>query len=538
MTNTSDRPRGWTRTDNDRVEDALRRGATRRDLLRMFAASGMAVAVAGPLALGASRAHAQTPQTGGAIRVAINATSTGDTLDPARAAQQADFLRLNMFYNKLVWLDHQLSPQMELAQSIDSDDAQTWTITLRPDIAFHNGKTLNADDVVFSLTRHKDPELGSQANVFAAQMSEITKIDDLAVRIVLDRPNADLRAILGLHHFSIIADGTTDFSTANGTGAFTCELFEPGIRSVARRNPDYWRQGGFVDSIELFGIPDTGARTNALMSGDVQIATTMDSASTRLLDTRGGMTVMMTPDSNYTNLNLRMSMDPASNADFVAGMKHIINRETIDKAVLRGFGAIHNDQPIQRSSHYFNDQIAAPAFDPDRAKHHFDRAGLGGTRIPIVASEAAKFSIDMASIIQADAANVGVNFDVQRVPSDGYWSAYWLKAPIHFGNINARPTPDTFFSLLYTSDAKWNESDYKSEAFDKLATEARATLDDARRAEIYGAMQGMVASEAATIIPAYLFSADAMTDKVQGITPHAMGMLQGFGFSETVWLQS
>ncbi len=44
---------------------------------------------------------------------------------------------------------------------------------------------------------------------------------------------------------------------------------------------------------------------------------------------------------------------------------------------------------------------------------------------------------------------------------------YWLKAPVHFGNINPRPTPDILFSLLYASNAPWNESQYKSEKFDK-----------------------------------------------------------------------
>ena len=70
-----------------------------------------------------------------------------------------------------------------------------------------------------------------------------------------------------------------------------------------------------------------------------------------------------------------------------------------------------------------------------------------------------------------------MNLDVQRVPSDGYWSKYWLKAPIHFGNINPRPTPDILFSLLYKSAAPWNETQYKSQKFDKIVIEARGTLD-------------------------------------------------------------
>ncbi|TIQ24586.1 MAG: ABC transporter substrate-binding protein, partial [Mesorhizobium sp.] len=82
---------------------------------------------------------------------------------------------------------------------------------------------------------------------------------------------------------------------------------------------------------------------------------------------------------------------------------------------------------------------------------------------------------------------------------------------VHFGNINPRPTPDILFSLLYASNAPWNESQYKSEKFDKLLIEARGSLDQAKRKEIYGQMQGMIAEEAGTIIPAYISNVDALS---------------------------
>ncbi len=108
-----------------------------------------------------------------------------------------------------------------------------------------------------------------------------------------------------------------------------------------------------------------------------------------------------------------------------------------------------------------------------------------GQPIPVVTSEAANSAIDMAMVLQQAGQGIGMNFDIKRVPSDGYWSNYWLKAPMHFGNINPRPTPDILFSLLYASSAPWNESQYKSEKFDRLLLEARGSLDQARRKLIY-----------------------------------------------------
>ena len=52
------------------------------------------------------------------------------------------------------------------------------------------------------------------------------------VEVTLASPNADLPTILSMHHFMIVADGTTDFSSGNGTGAFTCKQFTPGERSI------------------------------------------------------------------------------------------------------------------------------------------------------------------------------------------------------------------------------------------------------------------------------------------------------------------
>lgn len=144
-------------------------------------------------------------------------------------------------------------------------------------------------------------------------------------------------------------------------------------------------------------------------------------------------------------------------------MKSIVNREQIVKAALRGLGEVGNDQPVPPMSPYHNPDLKPKAFDPEKAKFHFEKAGVNGQSIPVITSDAANSAIDMAMIIQASAAEIGVKLDVQRVPADGYWSNYWLKAPIHFGNINPRPTPDILFSLLYASDAPWNESQYKSE---------------------------------------------------------------------------
>jgi peptide/nickel transport system substrate-binding protein len=131
-----------------------------------------------------------------------------------------------------------------------------------------------------------------------------------------------------------------------------------------------------------------------------------------------------------------------------------------------------------------------------------------------------------------------MNLDVNRVPADGYWSNYWLKAPVHFGNINPRPTPDIIFSLLYAKTAKWNESQFMSDKFDSMMLEARGSLDEAKRIEIYGDMQAMIANQAGTAIPVWRSSVDAMSSKLKGMVANPLGNMMGYNFSEYVWLDA
>ncbi|MCO6179776.1 ABC transporter substrate-binding protein [Ciceribacter sp. RN22] len=535
----SDKITNWTRNDDAMVEDAIRRGATRRELLHMMLAGGVALS-AGGLVLGrASNAIAATPTKGGHLKAAGWSSSTADTLDPAKASLSTDYVRCCALYNRLTFLNKDGITEMELAESIKTADAKVWTVKLRSGVTFHDGKTLSSADVVFSLKRHLDPDVGSKVNSIAKQITGIKAVDPLTVEITLANPNADLPTILAMHHFMIVQDGTTDFSKGIGTGAFKVESFQPGVKSIFVKNPDYFKAGGAnIDSFEYFAISDDTARVNALLSGDVHLAASITPRSMKLVESQPGFVLSQTTSGNYTDLNIRLDMEPGSKADFIQGMKYLINREQIRKSVLRGLAEVANDQPISAANIYHNAELKAKAYDPEKAKFHFEKSGLLGQSIPIVASDAATASVDMATIVQQAGSEIGMKFDIQRVPSDGYWSNYWLKAPVHFGNINPRPTADILFSLLYASDAPWNESQYKSEKFDKMLVEARGSLDEAKRKTIYGEMQVMVAEEAGTVIPVYISNVDAISGKLKGLEANPLGGQMGYAFAEYVWLEA
>ncbi len=521
------------------IRSLVQKGATRRDVMSWLMAAGMGVASAGSVASYATRALAETAKKGGRLRVAGAGTSTADTVDPAKQSFSTDYARCNMFYNGLTSLDGKLAPQLALAESIENDKATVWTIKLRKDVTFHDGKKLTADDVVYSLNRHKDPAVGSKAKSLADQITAVKATGPNEAQITLSAPNADLPVVLGTFHFLIVKDGTTDFSTAVGTGPYRCQEFKPGVRSIAVRNDGYWKPGQpYLDEIEFIGIPDESARVNALLSGDVHMIAAVNARSAGRISSTPGYQIHETKSGNYTDLVMRVDTAPTQNADFVLAMKYLFDREQMRSAIVRGFAVLGNDNPIDPTNRFYNSELPQRPYDLDKAKFHFQKAGIGNTAVPITVSPAADNSVEMALLLQQAGQKIGLNLDIQRVPADGYWTNHWMKHPLGFGNINPRPSADILFTLFFKSDAAWNECGWKNAKFDQLLAAARAETDEAKRKQMYWDMQTIVHEGSGIGIPMFLSLIDGLSSKVKGLGSIPLGGLMGYNFAENVWLEA
>ena len=524
---------------SDRIVEDLHRGVSRRDVMKTLLAGGMLASTAGGLLTHAGNAYAQTPKKGGRIRVAVGAGSTADTLDPAKGGNIADYVRHFMFYSRLTSIDNKLTPQMALAESITTKDGALWTVKLRKDVRFHDGKPLTSADIVYSLMRHKNPATASKAKAVAEEFEEIKAIGPLELQIKLNSPNVDLPALLGTAHFSIIKDGTTDFTTAIGTGPYKCKEFKPGVRSISVRNDDYWVPGKpYLDEIEYFSIPDEAARVNALLSGDVHLINGINPRSAPTVTASPDYTLYESKTGHYTDIILRDNLGPVKNPDFVLAMKYMLDREQILKVAMRGFGILGNDQPVQPSSRYYHAGLPQRTMDLDKAKFHLQKSGMAGMTLPVVASTAANGSVDIAQILQLSAQKVGLNLDIKRMPADGYWSNHWAKHPMSFGNINPRPTVDLMFTLFYKSDSPTNVSGWKNEKFDQLLDAARGETNEAKRKQMYADMQVMVHEQCGVGIPMFINSIDGFTNKLKGYNGHPLAGLMGYTFAENVWLDA
>jgi len=416
---------------------------SRREFVGRLAALGLTAAVS-PALLNPV-AQAATPKPGGRLRLGLAGASTTDSLDPGTLPDMMPQLINRQLRNGLVEVDYKGDPLPELAESWDaSPDAATWTFKLRRGIEFHHGKTLDAEDVVFSINYHRGKDSKSAAKGVVDPIKDIRTDGKYTVVFTLQGGNADFTYIMSDYHLTIVPAGTTDFEKGIGTGPYTLVSHEPGVRALARRNPNYWKAGrGHFDEVETIGINDVTARTNALQTGQIDAMNRCERKTVRLLEKVPGIQVIKSNGTKHYTIPMMSTVAPYDNNDVRLALKYAIDRAQLVKTVLRGYGTIGNDHPIGQNQRFYAAQVPQREYDPDKAKYHMRQAGLQGHTFKLHVSNAAfGGAVDAAVLYKEHASKAGIQIEVVQEPADGYWSNVWMKKPWTF----------SFWScLLYTS---------------------------------------------------------------------------------------
>ena len=505
--------------DRDLALKMVRRGVTRREFMGWMMAAGATATAAGSVFTGARDAWAATPKRGGKLTFAIDVHGPEDTLDPALYLATIDYFRGRMFYGSLVRLKDDLSWEPELAEMVDSNaDATEWTFKLRKGVEFHNGKEMTADDVLYSMNRHLGADSVSSGATLVNMIESWEKVNEHEVRAKLGSPNADLPTALGTFQFKIIQDGWTDFSTTVGTGPYKVKEFKPGVRAIGVNFENYWGEGGYLDELEHFAIGDPVARVNAFLSGDVDAISAIPPKSIPTIEAAEGKELWSVESGQFINIAARLDMAPSNNPHLIKAMQYLMDRERVVRGVLKEQGSLGNDQPI--GPVYFDHcaEIPQRELDPDKAKFHLEKSGIGSTPIEIPVAEVATGVVEQALILQREAKKIGLNVEVKKVVTDGYWSSVWMVAPFCVVRWNMRPTANMMLRLAYHSKAKWNESFWKNEQFDQMLDDVLSVTDPAVRKQMYCDMQTMVHETGGTILPAHLNYIDAAASYVKGLT--------------------
>ncbi|MEE9147328.1 MAG: ABC transporter substrate-binding protein [Candidatus Tectomicrobia bacterium] len=509
---------------------------SRREFVGRLAALGLTAAVA-PALLNPV-AQAATPKPGGRLRLGLAGASTTDSLDPGTLPDMMPQLINRQLRNGLVEVDYKGDPLPELAESWDaSPDAATWTFKLRRGIEFHHGKTLDAEDVVFSINYHRGKDSKSAAKGVVDPIKDIRTDGKYTVVFTLQGGNADFTYIMSDYHLTIVPAGTTDFEKGIGTGPYTLVSHEPGVRALARRNPNYWKAGrGHFDEVETIGINDVTARTNALQTGQIDAMNRCERKTVRLLEKVPGLQVIKSNGTKHYTIPMMSTVAPYDNNDVRLALKYAIDRAQLVKTVLRGYGTIGNDHPIGQNQRFYAAQVPQREYDPDKAKYHMRQAGLQGHTFKLHVSNAAfGGAVDAAVLYKEHASKAGIQIEVVQEPADGYWSNVWMKKPWTFSFWSGRPTADWMFSIAYAKGANWNESFWSHERFNMLLKAARAELDNAKRHTLYVEMQRLVRDEGAVVIPMFAADLTGVSRKLRFENVAADWELDGMRAPERWW---
>ncbi len=492
------------------------RGISRRGVLRGATALGAAGLIL-PASMRPARAQ---PKPGGTLRIGIGHGNTTDSFDPAILehlySQTLSVARSNMLTE--IAPDGQLIP--EIATSWESADATTWVFAIRQGVTYHSGKTLTPDDVAASLNYHRGENSTSAAKPLVDQIADI-KVDGQNVVITLVGANADFPFIMSDYHLPILpsADGKIDPMTTDGSGGYILESFEPGVQASFTKNPNYWKEGrAHVDRVELLVILDSAARLNALMTGAVDAIDQVDPSTVSMLESRGGNRVLSIAGTAHYVFPMDARTAPFSDNNVRLALKYAVDRQELVDKILNGHGSVGNDHPISPANRYFDASLEQKTYDPDKAKFHLKEAGLESLDVTLtVANAAFSGAVDAGVLFSERAAAAGINITVDRAPDDGYWDNVWMKKPFCASYWGGRPTEDQAFTIAYASGAPWNESFWENERFNQLLVEARAVLDEGKRAEMYSEMQRILSFEGATVIPMYNNYVMGVSDSV--VTP-------------------
>ena len=516
------------------VDKAVRKGYSRREILKLMMATGVTAATANHLFSGGGAAMAATPKKGGSVRMSSNLHGPDDQLDPIRFTSTIDYTRGRITYNGLLQLSDDLVPQPELAETFDvNNDATEWTFKIRKGVTFHDGSKLTADDVVYSMNRHLGEESTSVIKAVLETVKEWKKTGEYECKAVMKSPNADLPVLCGLFQAKIVKDGTT--GAGNGTGPFVQESFEPGVKSVHKRNQNYWREGANLDAIEVTAITDPVARVNALLSGDMQLVTAIEPKAFRQIESAGGVKLLSTPAALQMGICCLKNSEPGSNDDFVKGMQYIQDRERIVNKILRGKGTTGNDTPISAAhGKDFCHELPQREFDPDKAKFHFKKSGYDSAELyvaPVISGVE-----DMCLLAQANCAKIGFDLKIKRVPTDGYWGAVWMTEPLNVVTWNMRPTANSQMAIQFGPGAAWNDTYWNNDRMGELLSTSLAETDEAKRHAMYCEMQTLIHENSGMVIPSFTNINDAIAGNVMGVPKVPLGQLGGNEWPEFVWL--
>ncbi|HWP49899.1 MAG TPA: ABC transporter substrate-binding protein [Candidatus Limnocylindrales bacterium] len=430
------------------------------------------------------------------------------TLDPHNHQETPAFnVLLNMF-DTLLRRTPDLKIEPLLAESYRLIDDKIWEFKLRRGIKFHNGEDFNAEAVKFSLERIANPENKMKQLSSLKFLDHVEIIDEYTVHIVTKEPFAPLPAFLCLYG-SIVPPkyvkekGDTYIATHPvGTGAFRFVKWTKDDQLVMEANPSYFRGAPSVKTVIFRPIPEATTRVAALLTGDVDIITNVPPNLVPQIEGSGQAFISTAPSVRVIFVGIdTLHGGPVADKRVRQALNYAVDVNSLIKNVLEGHG-FRVATPLTKDHFGYNPDIQPYPFDPDKAKKLLAEAGYPNGFDLILNSPDGRYLNDkqIAEAIAGQWQKVGIRTQVKTHEWGNYVNMMYTHKPgpvylLGWGN-STYDADNTYFPLFHTGELL---SNYSNPEFDKLIEEARITMDENKRRELYHKAAELIVEDAAWV---------------------------------------
>jgi peptide/nickel transport system substrate-binding protein len=282
------------------------------------------------------------PQYGGVFKYASVGTQTA--YDPVRRGVLD--APMSGIYDSLLRYSQDGHVEPYLAKSMESDDAKTWTLTLRPDVKFHDGTALDADAVVFNIQRHRDPANASTAASYVKDIASVEAVDPLTVQFQLSKPVASFPSNLTTAAGAIasptaVKQAGKDYgrTVAVGAGPFVFKEWRTDQRTVLKRNNKYWQKGlPYLDEFWEVPMSDTETRFAAFQGNQVDAAWFQEPTQINWARQNPNLATLHAPTGGVggTGLVFQLATPPFDDHRVREAVARAVNYDALNQALFRG----------------------------------------------------------------------------------------------------------------------------------------------------------------------------------------------------------
>ncbi|MHB1416803.1 MAG: ABC transporter substrate-binding protein [Chloroflexota bacterium] len=466
------------------------------------------------------------------------------SIEPHLETLDARTQRTVLIYENLTWVDFDMVPRPQLAESWETPDDTTYVFKLRQGVKFHNGKELDAEDVKYSVERVLDPNSGSGGRGDIIMIDTIEVLDKYTIRFNLKAPFAAFMAALGGRYMAVIPKdfiktGNELRTAACGTGPFMVESFDANDKLVLKRFPDYWDKDKVqLDRLIIQTMPDESSIVAALRSGTVGIGKIRDAKNYPLIKDDKRLETTLNPALRWVLIDLTGDPAPMDKVEFRQAVQLGIDREGIFQTVGRGLGARLGMLPSALKPYAMKvEDLPLQKRDVAQAKELLAKSGYSGSSAAFKLRTIAGSSLhsDCAQYIEANLREVGIQANIEAVDA-GVWGKDWVAGttPSVMNDWGGFTDPDlAFFRHFHSRPDGMDFRRFNNKEADQLLEQGRTTLDPAKRKPIYDQLQKLLAEQSITI-PLFEQPLIYSTNNwVKGFRSHATGFL--YGLRET-WI--